>query len=212
MNETSPRRQHSPLLYLYLLLFGSAVLNSALFLIRAAVANATVILILYYVCSLLSLLTTMLGMGAALLYLANRNGKAACAMVLLTSAAGLLPLLTAAIRTGLLYEDAATAITLECLTALGNALIMAALHLLLLLLCHLLFFRRKAPLQAPVSFSPLRNRLGHANLLVVLLLMLYQLIYQTVDVVDFLINDRLGIPTNADIAMKLIEKLLISPK
>lgn len=182
MNETKT----SPLNFLVPALFGLALLNSLLLILRAALENVTATLILYYACSLLSLFVTMVGMGAAMFYLSKMMCSAACRMLLITEGASLLPLLVAAVRTAFAYPDYFTdALVIECLSAFGNTLLMLAIHLFLLLLCWLLFFKRQSTPPLP-QLSPKKSRLALANLTVVAVLFVYQVIAETIETVDFL--------------------------
>lgn len=182
MNETKTSRPK----FLLPALFALALLNSLLVILRAELENTTVILILYYACSLLSLFVTMIGTGAALFYLSKAMKQAACCTLLITNGVSLFPLLTAAVRTAFLYPtDFTEALVIECLSAVGNTLLMLAIHLLLLLVCWLLFFKRQSTPPLP-RLSPKKSRLALANLTVVATLFLYQVIAETIETVDFL--------------------------
>lgn len=184
MNEM--KKSSSPILYLAFTLLGMAVLNSALLILRAAMTSTTIIMVLYYACSLLSLFMTMIGIGAALFYVSRMMAGVGCRILLLTEGASLIPMLTAAVRTAFDYPDYFTdALVTEILSALGNTILMLGIHLLLLLLCWLLFFKNKPPVGRP-QLLPKRNRLALSNLLVVAVLFLYQIIAETVETVNFL--------------------------
>lgn len=186
--EISNEKNRSPFIPLLLAMLVPAVLGGVLVLVRAALppTAATAILVLSYACSLLSLFATMVGLGAALFYLSRKQAGMACRMVWLTEGVTLLPLLVAAVRTAIDYPaDLATALTIEILSALGNTLLMAALHFLLLLLCWALFFRKGSAIGTP-RLSPVRNRLGLASLTVVGALFLYQAVAETVEAVNFI--------------------------
>jgi hypothetical protein len=184
MNEM--KKSSSPILYLAFTLLGMAVLNSALLILRAAMTSTTIIMVLYYACSLLSLFMTMIGIGAALFYVSRMMAGVGCRILLLTEGASLIPMLAAAVRTAFDYPDYFTdALVTEILSALGNTILMLGIHLLLLLLCWLLFFRNRQPVDMP-QLLPKRNRLALSNLLVVAVLFLYQIIAETVETVNFL--------------------------
>lgn len=184
MNET--QRSRSPILYLLIILLGMAVLNGVLVAVRAEMASTIAIMVLYYACSLLSLFTAMIGIGAALFYFSGMASGLACRILLLTEGASLLPLLVAAVRTALDYPAYFTdVLATEILSAVGNTILTLGIHLLLLLLCWLFFFRNRPPVGMP-QLLPRHNRLALSNLLVVAVMFVYQIIAETVETVDFL--------------------------
>ena len=184
MNETQHSR--SPLLYLLIILLGMAVLNGVLMAVYAEMTSTTVTMVLYYACSLLSLFTTMIGMGAALFYLSRMMSGLSCCILLLTAGASLLPMLAAAVRTALDYPEYFTDVLVtEILSAFGNTILMLGIYLLLLLLCWLLFFRNRPPVGAP-KLMPKQNRLALSNLIVVLVMFVYQIVAETAETVNFL--------------------------
>ena len=178
-------KQRSPFLPLFAVLLAMAVLNGALVLVRAEMTSTTAILVLYYACSLLSLFGTMIFLGAALFYLSRQMAGISCRILLLGEVISLIPLLAAAVRTAFDYPDYFTdTLVTEILMALGNTILMMGIHLALLLLSHLLYFR-KAPAFGMPRISLRHTRQGLANFTVVSVLFVYQIVAETITTVDF---------------------------
>ncbi len=204
-----PDTAKKPIPYRFLLplLFCPALFNCLLLILSDFITSAPLYSVVYYVCRLLSLFVLMAGAGAALFYLSKLRGCDACLLLAWTEAASFIPQIVAVIYTALDYpNDLATAITFEMLGAIGNALVMAALHYILLFLGYLLLFHRFGAQTQPPRF--LHDRMSLASLIFIGPLWLYQLIMQTIEVVDFFNNWQYIYPS--EVGMIIFEYIFVS--
>lgn len=171
----------SPFAKAVLILFGVALVNGALLLVRAALSDSAsfFIQVLYYFCRLLSLFTEVAGIGGAILYLSQRETKNACLFLLAGAGASGLTLLIAAVREAFEFID------YDLVGALGAYIGAAIVNFLLVLLVDVailffvwLIFLRRAPLSL-ISLKP-------ACVVVMIVLTVYQLFSMVPDTVGFI--------------------------
>ncbi|MBQ8351216.1 MAG: hypothetical protein IJY20_04120 [Clostridia bacterium] len=186
MNEPT-KTKRSPILLLTLILLGMALLNVILSALSTIIKDSVAVLMISFACELLSLFVTVIGFGAALFYLSRAESGLACRLLLLANVISMVPLLYAAVQTAIDNPDLfADALIIGILSAIGNTILMLGFHLLLLLICWLLFFRNKAPQTDAPRLLPRQNRLALSNLIVIGVMFIYQIIGVTIDAVDFI--------------------------
>ena len=167
-----------------------ATFNSGLMLISTFIENANVIWFLFYLCKILSLFVEVAGLGAAILYLAQKQTGNSALVLLIAAGCNGIPLLAAAIRESFVYVDIdiGGALIAYIAAAFANILISLLVHTAALLFIWAIFFRReKEPLKPQPQFRA-RTILQRANLTGLAVLGAYQLFGLVPDTVVFIVD------------------------
>ncbi len=169
-----------------LILLSSDLLAAILAVLRFSVMSDTIGLVLYYLCSVLTLFPQFAALGGAFFLLGRGDVRRSC-LLLLAAAGGLfLSLLITGVRESLLYWDFdfVSALLTQIGAALANTILYAALHFAVLAVVYLLFFRGEpVSREQPAFFG--RGTLPRAGLIAALATLIVKLFSLVPDTIDF---------------------------
>ena len=173
----------------YLAILAIALLTGGLLVVRSISENTAVILLLNYLCKLLTLLIGILGLGLAFFAAARRAHSSAAAALAVSTAGYAIPQTVGAVCTAIAYMEYDFGVTLGIMlgTAFANTLLQLGLYVAVFFFAYLLILRRGEVTSAPLLFSR-RDPYTGVNLLAVSVLFVYQLAGQIYETVIFVLD------------------------
>jgi len=186
-----------------LLLLGINLLAGALTAIRLLALPELILLVLNYLCQLLTLLAQFVGLGGAFFFLLYRQNVQAVFSLLLTAGGLLLALLIAGVAESSLYWnfEYTAALLSQIASAFVNSLLYLLLYGGLLLAVYFLFFRKQAATAPSIPSFFGNHPVTRASLTASAAILVLKLILQVLDTVNFVDTYWPSIYTNEIITL-----------